>query len=33
MADSIGLTKGNMPAVPFCYLRPIGLVGQWRAVV
>lgn len=22
------LIKGNMPAVPFCYPRPIGLMGQ-----
>lgn len=26
--DSMGLIKGNMPAVPFCYHRPIGLMGQ-----
>lgn len=32
MADSIVLIKENMPAVPFCYLRPMGLVGQWRTV-
>lgn len=32
MADSMGLIKENMPAEPLCYLRPVGLVGQWRAL-